>query len=194
MDEMYTLIRFTGPRFFSLMLPGYTAYILDFLYAANSIISNSDLKGKQKALIWETKRNFKCGLVWSHEFFFNLCMDLFILLGVPRTEATSIVGSLLAFPPMLQTIPLLLPNPHELTLISSTDVKDQIIGVLLKSGKKEPAGLARCISLSSLGLFVYAELLNESLHGKIKEAIQVLLTGRKHIFSVKSISQKFSWK
>ena len=116
----------------------------------------------------------------------------FFLLGVPRTEATSIVGSLLAFPPMLQTIPLLLPNPHELTLISSTDVKDQIIGVLLKSGKKEPAGLARCISLSSLGLFVYAELLNESLHGKIKEAIQVLLTGRKHIFSVKSISRKFS--
>ena len=35
------------------------------------------------------------------------------------------------------------------------------------------AGLARCISLSSLGLFVYNELLNESLHAKIKEAIQV---------------------
>ena len=34
-------------------------------------------------------------------------------------------------------------------------------------------GLARCISLSSLGLFVYNELLNESLHAKIKEAIQV---------------------
>lgn len=101
---MYTLIRFTGPRFFSLMLPGYTAYILDFLYAANSVISNSDLK------------------------------------GVPRTEATSIVGSLLAFPPILQNIPLLLPNPNELSLISSADVKDQIVGVLLKSGKKEPAG------------------------------------------------------
>ena len=48
MDEMYTLIRFTGPRFFSLMLPGYTAYVLDFLYAANTIISNSDLKGMIK--------------------------------------------------------------------------------------------------------------------------------------------------
>ena len=93
--------------------------------------------------------------------------------GVPRTEATQIVGSLLAFPPILQNIPLLLPNPNELSLISSADVKDQIVGVLLKSGKKEPAGLARCISLSSLGLFVYNELLNESLHGKIKEAIQV---------------------
>ena len=66
--------------------------ILDFLYAANSVISNSDLK------------------------------------GVPRTEATSIVGSLLAFPPILQNIPLLLPNPNEISLISSTDVKDQIIG------------------------------------------------------------------
>ena len=135
MDEMYTLIRFTGPRFFSLMLPGYTAYILDFLYAANSIISNSDLKGKQTALIWETKKNLN--VVWSHEFFLTY-VYFCLFLGVPRTEATSIVGSLLAFPPMLQTIPLLLPNPHELTLISSTDVKDQIIGVLLKSGKKEP--------------------------------------------------------
>ena len=112
---------------------------------------------------------------------------LFHITGVPRTEATSIVGSLLAFPPMLQTIPLLLPNPHELTLISSADVKDQIIGVLLKSGKKEPAGLARCISLSSLGLFVYAELLNESLHGKIKEAIQVLLTALR--FNNKAVAQ-----
>ena len=62
------------------------------------------------------------------------------LKGVPRTEATQIVGSLLAFPPILHNIPLLLPNPNELSLISSADVKDQIVGVLLKSGKKEPAG------------------------------------------------------
>ncbi len=152
MDEMYTLIRYTGPRFFSLMLPGYTAYVLDFLYAANAIISNSDLK------------------------------------GVPRTEATSIVGTLLAFPPILHNIPLLVPNSGpEWNLISSADVKDQIVGVLLKSGKKEPAGLARCISLSSLGLFVYNELLNESLHGKIKEAITVFLTALR--FNNKAVAQ-----
>ena len=80
---------------------------------------------------------------------FNICIHrvLTILLiffsdlkGVPRTEATQIVGSLLAFPPILHNIPLLLPNPNELSLISSADVKDQIVGVLLKSGKKEPAG------------------------------------------------------
>ena len=71
MDEMYTLIRFTGPRFFSLMLPGYTAYILDFLYAANSIISNSDLKGKQTALIWETKKNLNVVWFGLTSFFLN---------------------------------------------------------------------------------------------------------------------------
>lgn len=59
--------------------------------------------------------------------------------------------------------------------------------MLLKSGKKEPAGLARCISLSSLGLFVYNELLNESLHPKIKEAIQVLLTALR--FNNKAVAQ-----
>ena len=151
MDTMNTLIRFTGPRFFSIMLPGYTAYILDFLYAANCIISTSDLK------------------------------------GVPRTEATSIVGTLLAFPPVVKDLPLLVPNPHCLELISSADVKDQIVGVLLKSGKKEPAGLARCISLSSLGIFVYSELLHESFHPKIKEAIQVLLTALR--FNNKAVAQ-----
>ena len=151
MDTMNTLIRFTGPRFFSIMLPGYSAYILDFLYAANCIISTSDLK------------------------------------GVPRTEATSIVGTLLAFPPIVKDLPLLVPNPHCLELISSADVKDQIVGVLLKSGKKEPAGLARCISLSSLGIFVYSELLHESFHPKIKEAIQVLLTALR--FNNKAVAQ-----
>lgn len=151
MDTMNTLIRFTGPRFFSIMLPGYTAYILDFLYAANCIISTSELK------------------------------------GVPRTEATSIVGTLLAFPPIVKDLPLLVPNPHCLELISSADVKDQIVGVLLKSGKKEPAGLARCISLSSLGIFVYSELLHESFHPKIKEAIQVLLTALR--FNNKAVAQ-----
>ena len=37
-DVTHTLLKFTGPRFFSLMLPGYTAYVLDFLFAANAIV------------------------------------------------------------------------------------------------------------------------------------------------------------
>ena len=53
--------------------------------------------------------------------------------------------------------------------------QDHMISMLLKSGKKEPAGLARCIAISSLGIFLYEELSHNTMHPKLKEAIHVLL-------------------
>jgi len=158
-DEMNTVVKFTGARFFSLMLPGYSAYVLDFLYAANCLISSPDLK------------------------------------GVPRTEATSVVGALLSFPAVVaalgKPVPLLVPSTGRFGLATAADIKDQIVGVLLKSGKKEPAGLARCVALSSLGVFAYTELATVSagqpLHPKLKEAAQVLLTALK--FNNKAVAQ-----
>jgi hypothetical protein len=70
----------------------------------------------------------------------NFRLKNLLFSGVPRTEATSIVGALLPFPSVVSDVPLLLPSPNELSLVSSVDLKEQIIGVLLKSGKKEPAG------------------------------------------------------
>jgi len=54
--------------------------------------------------------------------------------------------------------------------------QDHILSILLKCGKREPAGLARCIALSSLGIYVYQELTHETFHPKIKEAVTVLLS------------------
>ncbi len=62
-----------------------------------------------------------------------------------------------------------------------------MIGVLLKAGKKEPNGLARCIALSSLGIFVYRELAHETFHPKLKDAIFVLLAALK--FNNKAVAQ-----
>jgi hypothetical protein len=62
-----------------------------------------------------------------------------------------------------------------------------VIGVLLKAGKKEPNGLARCIALSSLGIFVYRELAHETFHPKLKDAIFVLLAALK--FNNKAVAQ-----
>jgi hypothetical protein len=53
--------------------------------------------------------------------------------------------------------------------------QDHILSILLKCGKREPAGLARCIALSSLGIYLYQELTHETFHPKIKEAMNVLL-------------------
>ena len=150
-DTLYNLVRFTGSRFFSLALPGYSAFLFDYLAAANSIISSTELK------------------------------------GVPRTEAVSIAGSLLAYPSLLPSLSLLLPSPDQLSMVSSSELQDQVISVLLKAGKKEPAGLARCIALSSLGIFVYRELVHESYHPKLKEAITVLLAALK--FNNKAVAQ-----
>jgi hypothetical protein len=38
-------VRFTGSRFFSLALPGYSAFLFDYLSAANSIIASQEFKG-----------------------------------------------------------------------------------------------------------------------------------------------------
>merc|ERR1719419_571333 len=150
-DTLYNIVRFTGSRFFSLALPGYSLYLLDYLAAANTIISSQELK------------------------------------GVPRTEAVSIVGSLLSYPSMLPSLNILLPSPDQLSLVSSKDLQDQVIAVLLKAGKKEPVGLARCIALCSLGMFVYRELVHETYHPKLKEAITVLLAALK--FNNKAVAQ-----
>ncbi len=53
--------------------------------------------------------------------------------------------------------------------------QDELIASLLKSAKKEPAGLARSIAISSLGIFLYEELSHGSMHVMCKEAINVLL-------------------
>ena len=44
-DTLYDLVRYTGFRFFSLALPGYSAFLFDYLAAANTIISSSELNG-----------------------------------------------------------------------------------------------------------------------------------------------------
>jgi len=46
---------------------------------------------------------------------------------------------------------------------------------MLKVAKREPSGLARCIALSNLGIFLCQELNNVNKHECIKEAIFTLL-------------------
>ncbi|XP_034238105.1 probable Rho GTPase-activating protein CG5521 isoform X3 [Thrips palmi] len=143
---MNSLVKFCGPRFFSLQLPGFSLLLLDFIHAANTIVSTSDLR------------------------------------QTPRTEAMSILGALLCLTNNLSSFPVLQPNAVDYSIMSCVDAKDHIVNILLKCGKREPAGLARCIALSSLGIYLYQELSNPPnakgqrfFHPKMPEAINVLL-------------------
>lgn len=97
------------------------------------------------------------------------------ILQAPRAEAVSILGSLICFPNHFGEMPVLQPNAVDMTIMQCNDVKDHVISMLLKAGKKEPSGVARCIAISCVGIFLYDELTHNTQHPRLKEAINVLL-------------------
>lgn len=50
---LYTIVKYTGPRLFSLNLQGSSLLILDYIQAANVILSSQDIEVQNKFLIYE---------------------------------------------------------------------------------------------------------------------------------------------
>ncbi|XP_071509719.1 ral GTPase-activating protein subunit alpha-1-like [Diadema antillarum] len=103
-------------------------------------------------------------------------------LEAPRVEALSLLGSLVCFPNMFCNLTVFQPSSKDLSTMVCSDikpVKDHLITILLKCGKKEPNCEARCIALCGLGIFVYEELVHTTFHPRVKEAINVLLASLK---------------
>ncbi|KAL3872620.1 hypothetical protein ACJMK2_035835 [Sinanodonta woodiana] len=92
----------------------------------------------------------------------------------PRSEAISLIGSLVCFPNHCKDIPCL-DESFERVNLDPISLRDHTLRLLIRAGKKEPAGLARCIAISSLGIFLYEELSHGKLHSKLAEAVNVLL-------------------
>ncbi|XP_076305803.1 ral GTPase-activating protein subunit alpha-1 isoform X2 [Tachypleus tridentatus] len=139
-DVINTIVKYTGPKLFSIGLPGCTLLFMDFIHACNTIVSSTELK------------------------------------EVPRTEAVSILASLLCFPNLYHEIPTLQSNSTDMNIWNSKDAKDHILSFLIKAGKREPAALARCVAISALGIFLYEELMHKLSHSRLKEAIHTLLS------------------
>ncbi|XP_032455562.1 probable Rho GTPase-activating protein CG5521 isoform X2 [Nasonia vitripennis] len=139
---LHTLVKYTGPRLFSLNLPGSSLLVLDYIQAANVILSSQDIEA-------------------------------------PRMEAVSILGSLLSLPVINVNTRVLQPNEAEIVTTTCPYAKDHIIAILMRCCRREPTGIARCIALSSIAMFVYKELSYKSLHRTIPEAVNVLLLSLK---------------
>lgn len=58
----------------------------------------------------------------------------------------------------------------------------RVLRIILHAAKKEPSGLARCIALSGLGIYLIQEFHRRSKHAYIKEAFNTLLLALKVIF------------
>ncbi|XP_018351376.1 PREDICTED: probable Rho GTPase-activating protein CG5521 isoform X5 [Trachymyrmex septentrionalis] len=135
---LHVLVKYTGPRLFSLNLPGSSLLTLDYIHAANVILSSQDVEA-------------------------------------PRTEAVSIIGSLLSLPVAMIKLPMLQPNGPDIVTMTCPEAKEHIVTILLRSCRREPTGIARCLALSSIAMFVYKELSYKTQHPRIPEAVTVLL-------------------
>ncbi|CAK6447382.1 unnamed protein product [Pipistrellus nathusii] len=97
------------------------------------------------------------------------------MLAAPRSEALTILGSLVCFPNVYQKIPLLQSVPEVGEVITGTeDVKHYLINILLKNATEEPSECARCIAICSLGVWICEELAQCTSHPQLKEAINVI--------------------
>ncbi|XP_036912913.1 ral GTPase-activating protein subunit alpha-2 isoform X4 [Sturnira hondurensis] len=97
------------------------------------------------------------------------------MLAAPRSEALTILGSLVCFPNTYQEIPLLQSVPEVSEVTTGTeDVKHYLINILLKNATEEPSECARCIAICSLGVWICEELAQCTRHPLLKEAINVI--------------------
>ncbi|XP_062351968.1 ral GTPase-activating protein subunit alpha-1 isoform X5 [Cinclus cinclus] len=108
-------------------------------------------------------------------------------LNAPRVEAQVLLGSLVCFPNLYRELPALHPNIPDIAVSQFTDVKELIIKTVLSSAKEEPSGPARCVALCSLGIWICEELVHESHHPQIKEALNVICVSLK--FPNKTVAQ-----
>ncbi|XP_077625342.1 ral GTPase-activating protein subunit alpha-1 isoform X5 [Crocuta crocuta] len=100
-------------------------------------------------------------------------------LNAPRVEAQVLLGSLVCFPNLYCELPALHPNIPDIVMSQFTDVKELTIKTVLSSARDEPSGPARCVALCSLGIWICEELVHESHHPQIKEALNVICVSLK---------------
>ncbi|XP_028251013.1 ral GTPase-activating protein subunit alpha-2 isoform X2 [Parambassis ranga] len=93
----------------------------------------------------------------------------------PRTEAQTILGSLVCFPNLYTHIPVLRHGPGSDDInVGNEDIKNYLVNILLDTATKEHTEGARCIAVCSLGLWVCEELMQKNIHHQVKDAINVL--------------------
>ncbi|XP_041132428.1 ral GTPase-activating protein subunit alpha-1-like isoform X6 [Polyodon spathula] len=108
-------------------------------------------------------------------------------LNAPRVEAQILLGSLVCFPNLYEELPALHPTTADMVLTRFTDVKEHIIKNILSSAREEPSGPARCVALCSLGIWLSEELIHDTRHPQIKEALNVICVTLK--FPNKTVAQ-----
>nr|XP_015205814.1 PREDICTED: ral GTPase-activating protein subunit alpha-1 isoform X2 [Lepisosteus oculatus] len=108
-------------------------------------------------------------------------------LNAPRLEAQILLGSLVCLPNLYEELPALHPTTADVVMTKFRDVKEHIIKHILSSAREEPSAPARCVALCSLGIWLCEELMHNTRHPQIKEALNVICVTLK--FPNKTVAQ-----
>ncbi|XP_053317313.1 ral GTPase-activating protein subunit alpha-2 isoform X2 [Spea bombifrons] len=101
-----------------------------------------------------------------------LSTDMF---EAPRLEAQVILGSIICFPNIYKDLPLLEPSQGTSEILTEhEDIKAILVNILLKTARNEPSEAARCIAVCCLGVWICEELVENTNHPRIKDAINVI--------------------
>ncbi|KAG8444002.1 hypothetical protein GDO86_009258 [Hymenochirus boettgeri] len=96
------------------------------------------------------------------------------MLEAPRLEAHILLGSLVCFPNVYIDLPLIGPSIGETENITGQKDFKYYIHAILPSSFSLRYFVLRCIALCSLGLWICEELVQDTNHPQIKDAINVL--------------------
>ncbi|XP_073484248.1 ral GTPase-activating protein subunit alpha-2 isoform X2 [Aquarana catesbeiana] len=110
------------------------------------------------------------------------------MLEAPRLEAQIIIGSLVCFPNTYRDLALLEASAAANDIvIENKDIKSFLVNTLLKNAREEPIEVARCIAICCLGVWICEELVENTNHPQVIEAINVIGVTLK--FSNKTVAQ-----
>ncbi len=117
-DTSSVLIRHCGTLLFTLPLPGATLLTLDFIRAANSIASNTDLRdvSHNKCPTDTHWMGFNCEVMRSND-------SSAVVFQAPRADAICLLGALLCFPNHFATLPVLQSSEVDLKVTACPDIK-----------------------------------------------------------------------
>ncbi|KAK7603642.1 hypothetical protein V9T40_003641 [Parthenolecanium corni] len=88
----------------------------------------------------------------------------------PRPDAVSVLTTLLSFSGIVENFPSFKKTPN-----IGDDLKLRIVRILLHTAKREQSGLAKCVALSGLGIYLIQEFEKGSKHASVNEAFNVIL-------------------
>ncbi|XP_040285628.1 ral GTPase-activating protein subunit alpha-2 isoform X1 [Bufo bufo] len=101
-----------------------------------------------------------------------LSTDMF---EAPRLEAQIILGSLVCYPNIYKDLPLLESSSGlNDVIIDNKDIKSILIDILLKNAREEQNESARCIAICCLGIWICEELVENTNHPQLIDAVNVI--------------------